>query len=181
MILQKSTRSRFVALSQRRLSLYVIIKMSEQNPYTSPQAEVSQPAQGNAEFANLDFQSLKKLYHRSCNVNAITFLLGLGLIFLLVASFLPSGEGEPSLRFVFIGLAVFYAIAIFGLFNRSSWGRILGIIVCIISLINIPIGTLIGIFGLFAFFGSPQLFGAERVTHKALKAEFKLQKSHLKK
>ena len=164
-----------------RADIYVIIKMSEQNPYTSPQSEIAQPTQGNAEFSNLDFNSLKKLYHRSCNVNAITFLLGLGLIFLLVASFLPSDEGSHSLRFVFIGLAVFYAIAIFGLFNRSSWGRILGIIVCIISLINIPIGTLIGIFGLFAFFGSPQLFGIDRIKHKALKSDFKLQKSNRKK
>ncbi len=155
--------------------------MEEQNPYTSPQSEIAQPTQGNAVFSNLDFKSLKKLYHRSCNVNAITFLLGLGFIFLLVASFLPVNEGEPSLRFVFIGLAVFYAMAIFGLFNRSSWGRILGIIVCIISLINIPVGTLIGIFGLFAFFGAPQLFGSDRVRHKDLKAEFKLQKSNRKK
>lgn len=155
--------------------------MNETNPYTSPQSNVGQPEKNNSDLGSLDFKSLKKLYCRSRNVNAITFLLGLGLIVLLGGSFLPSEEGEPSLRFIFMGLAVFYAVAIVGLYNRSSWGRILGIIVCIISLINIPLGTLIGIFGLFAFFGSPQLFGVERLTHKSLKEEFKSQKSNRKK
>jgi len=139
-----------------------------------------QPAQGNADFSDLPFEDLKKLYHRSCNVSAITFLLGLGCIGLIGAFFLPMEEAT-SMRYLFIGLGLFYAAAAAGLYNRTSWGRILGIIVSIISLINIPLGTLIGIFGLFAFFGSPQLFGPDRVKHKALKNEYNLQKSNLKK
>jgi hypothetical protein len=72
-------------------------------------------------------------------------------------------------------------MAVVGLFKRTAWGRILGIIVCVISLINIPIGTAIGAFGLFAFFGAPELFGSNRVTHRELKTEFKLQKAQMKK
>ena len=155
--------------------------MNETNPYSAPQTDVDANHTVTDKLQGLDFKQLKKLYHRSCNVNAITFLLGLGLIVLAIDSMLPNAEYEPFIRFVFVGLAVFYAVGVVGLFKRTAWGRILGIIVCIISLINIPIGTAIGAFGLFAFFGAPELFGSNRVTHRELKSEFKLQKAQMKK
>ena len=154
--------------------------MNEPNPYTPPQSESVPPNGDGTALGGHDFKQLKKLYHRSSNVNVITFLLGLGLIFIVILSAIPD-MGEDFPRFLLIGIAAFYAAAIVGLFKRTSWGRILGIIVCILSLVNIPIGTLIGAFGLFAFFGSPQLFGKDRLTHNELKAEFKLQKAALKK
>jgi hypothetical protein len=52
----------------------------------------------------------------------------------------------------------------------------MGIIVCVLTLINIPLGTLIGIVGLFAFIKAPNLFGPGRVLHKDLKTEYKLRK-----
>ena len=52
----------------------------------------------------------------------------------------------------------------------------MGIIVCILTLINIPLGTVIGVVGLFAFIKAPNLFGSGRVLHKDLKTEFKLRK-----
>ena len=155
--------------------------MNETNPYSAPQTDVHANRAITDKLQGLAFKQLKKLYHRSCNVNAITFLLGLGLIGLAIVSMLPNAEYEPFMRFVFVGLAVFYGVAVVGLFKRTAWGRILGIIVCIISLINIPIGTAIGAFGLFAFFGAPELFGSNRVTHRELKSEFKLQKAEMKK
>ena len=154
--------------------------MNEINPYSAPETDVYANRATTDKLQGLDFKQLKKLYHRSCNVNAITFLLGLGLIGLAIVSMLPDAEYEPFMRFVFVGLAIFYAVAVVGLFRRTAWGRILGIIVCIISLINIPIGTAIGAFGLFAFFGAPELFGSNRVSHRELKSEFKLQKANIK-
>lgn len=151
-------------------------EMNETNPYSAPQSEVSEPQVGSDQFKDLDFKQFKKLYYRSCNVNALVALLVLGLAFLVLAALMVGSKGELP-QGVFIGMAAFYAIAAAGLFKRTSWGRILGIIVCIISLISIPIGTAIGAFGLFAFFGAPQLFGRDRVTHAALKTEFKLRKA----
>jgi hypothetical protein len=88
---------------------------------------------------------------------------------------LPGADlGFP--RPVFIGLALFYLVAIIGMLKRTSWGRVMGIIVCILTLINIPLGTLIGIVGLFAFIKAPNLFGPGRVPHKDLKTEYKLRK-----
>ena len=60
-----------------------------------------------------------------------------------------------------------------GLLKRTSWGRICGIVVCVISLINIPLGTLIGVMGLFAFVKAKELFGPERITHEEVKTAFK--------
>lgn len=154
--------------------------MNDTNPYSAPQTDVSTNVAVSSRLQDLDFKRLKKLYHRSCNVNAIAFLLGLGILILSGISIIPDALEEKSAKYIFIGLIVFYAITLFGLYQRTSWGRILGIIVCIISLINLPLGTLIGIVGLFAFFGAPELFGANRITHRELKFEFKLQKANLK-
>lgn len=159
--------------------------MNEIDPYSSPQSDPSAQIATDSRLKDLDFQRLKKLYHRSCNVNAITFLIVVGLI-ALVAALIPlisiSSDDDSKLPWLsaFIGLALFYMVAIAGLYKRTSWGKIMGIIICIMSLISIPIGTAIGIFGLFAFFGAPELFGPDRLTHKELKAEFKSQKAILK-
>lgn len=153
--------------------------MSEQNPYAAPQTNVANPIIGDEQFKSLDFKELKKLYYRSCNVSSITFLLVLGLLFISTLFFIPDfwqGQEVQVFRYILIGITVFYTITIVGLFLRTSWGRIMGIIVCFMALINIPFGTIIGAFGLFAFFCAPQLFGSNRITHKALKTEFKLQK-----
>lgn len=56
----------------------------------------------------------------------------------------------------------------------------MGIITCSLSVLNIPLGTIIGIAGLFAFIKAPELFGQNRVTHKSLKQEFKNRKQAAK-
>jgi len=59
---------------------------------------------------------------------------------------------------IVIGI-IMIAIAIFDLFTGSRIrkmapsGRILGIIVCIMSLFSFPLGTALGIYGLWFFFG----------------------------
>ena len=62
----------------------------------------------------------------------------------------------PILGFAGTALAVFLAlfalpslITGYGLLYFKPWARILGIILCAISLINIPIGTIVGAYGLW--------------------------------
>ena len=43
-------------------------------------------------------------------------------------------------------------IAGIGLLKRRPWARILGIIVAVLCLVNIPIGTIVGIYGLWVLF-----------------------------
>ena len=45
-------------------------------------------------------------------------------------------------------------IAGIGLLKRRPWARILGIIVAVLSLVNIPIGTIVGVYGLWVLFSS---------------------------
>ena len=77
-------------------------------------------------------------------------------------------------------LIVFHIACIIGLIGRASWGRKLGIFVCLISLIYIPLGTIIGIMGLFAFFKAPELFGEGRITHKEIKETYNTRKKMMK-
>lgn len=153
--------------------------MTDLDPYAAPQTDPSVPVTGTGRFAHLDFKGLQKLYYRSCNVTGIAVLLILGLLALSALLMIPFDE--PAFPHVLlIAMVAFYAITIVGLLMRTEWGRIMGIIVCVISLLSIPIGTIIGLFGLFAFFGAPELFGNDRIPHKDLKAEFKRRKAERK-
>lgn len=157
--------------------------MNGENPYQTPEASGVVNFEGDSEFEDLDDESLKKLYHRSCNVSCIAFLLVLAVFSMVdIVYSLPR---IFDLKFevvigVGIGVILFFLITVVGLIMRTSWGRIMGIFVCILSLVSIPIGTLVGVAGLFAFFKAPNLFGENRVTHKALKAEFKIRKKRKK-
>lgn len=56
-------------------------------------------------------------------------------------------------------------IAGFGLLSLKPWARILGIVLCAIQLINIPIGTILGAYGLWVLLNkeSERLFGGATV------------------
>ena len=153
--------------------------MNVNDPYSAPKTGLSPSVAGSDHIQAFDFKKIRKLYHRSCNVNAIAFFLALGIVFLVAVILMPN-IGEDLSEGVLMGLAAVYIVALIGIFRRTSWGRIMGIIACIQFLIYIPIGSIIGIVGLFAFIGAPQLFGTNRVTHRELKSVFKLQKADLK-
>ena len=48
--------------------------------------------------------------------------------------------------------------------NYREWGRILGIVVAVIELVNVPIGTAIGIYGLWVLLNTQtiELFRSRR-------------------
>ena len=54
----------------------------------------------------------------------------------------------------------------YGLLNFRSWARVLGIVLSALSLINIPIGTLMGAYGLWVLLSkeTERLFGGPVVT-----------------
>ena len=88
---------------------------------------------------------------------------GMGLSFL---SAMVGGSGDPDsatgsavLGFVAIAFTVFFglvgAVGVacgIGLLTFKSWARILGIIASALSLFNMPIGTALGIYGLWVLF-----------------------------
>ena len=72
-------------------------------------------------------------------------------------------------------------LALFGLISyscwwRPRWGRVPGVLYCLLLLLSIPIGTIIGIFRLFAYAGGHELFGPNRYLHSILQEEWKYRK-----
>jgi hypothetical protein len=62
-----------------------------------------------------------------------------------------------------VGTVIFCIIAILslpeliagiGLWRERQWGRVLSIIVCALGLFNVPIGTLVGVYGLWVLLSS---------------------------
>lgn len=160
--------------------------MSVENPYQAPvaQNETATPA---PTYKQLHTVELNKLYHRSRNIGAIAALCTIGVIVMGFVASMPLIEpnefqdSESQAVIAILGsIGLFQLIAAIGLFKRTSWGKILGFVVCAIMLVNIPIGTLIGIVGIIALSQGGDLFGANRITHKELKAEFILRKQQKK-
>lgn len=90
--------------------------------------------------------------------NILLLLIGAFVFFLLTAIGVISGDQEATTILgtvgTFIGLfmavlAIPGMIAGYGLLKRKNWGRVLGIIVGIFSLMNFPLGTAIGIYTLY--------------------------------
>jgi len=89
-------------------------------------------------------------------------LLGGILAFSFIAfAGVASGDEEALVAMpiigIFVAMLVFVTalpgiIAGWGLLKHQSWARILGIIVCIISLPGFPIGTALGVYGLYVLF-----------------------------
>ena len=156
--------------------------MNKENPYKTP--ETIQPQHRTSDgspLAQMERKRFKKLYYRSVNVGTIAFLLIIGVIALAWLLYKQKTIAEANHNTIIIS-PIFYISTIFsilaaiGLFMRASWGRIVGIIACALMLINIPIGTIIGIAGLVALFQAPELFGNNRFLHKDLKKEYKKRK-----
>ena len=61
----------------------------------------------------------------------------------------PTGREVYTVAVFLIVLSLPGIIAGIGLLQRRSWGRILAIIVAIFNLLNVPIGTVAGIYALW--------------------------------
>ncbi len=97
--------------------------------------------------------------------NGIFLLLGICgfLFFASLGIFAAADSGDavalPILGLIgTIGLLIFAVLALpgmlagYGLLRRKKWGQVLGLVVGILSLFNVPIGTAIGGYTLFVLF-----------------------------
>ncbi|MBN1482688.1 hypothetical protein EH223_11910 [candidate division KSB1 bacterium] len=110
-------------------------------------------------------------------INIVFGILGLfiaGILFIVIAG---GGiiSGDPTamtitsivavaLSGIFSVFAIPEIIAGWGILKLKSWGRILGVIVAILDLINIPIGTIFGIYALWVLMNeeTEQIFQQQR-------------------
>jgi hypothetical protein len=101
-------------------------------------------------------------------LNIVFGVVGLCVAILLTVIFggvagLAGANGDPEATFV-LGIVGFAAVSImvvtslpsiiigYGLYQRLPWSRVAGIIISILSLISIPFGTALGIYGLWVLF-----------------------------
>lgn len=119
-----------------------------------------------------DLKQLRLLYARSREVSSAAIFF---VIPTLICTIGPVGavvEGAPLFPIVyFLVLGCFSVCALVGMFRRTSWGRILGIIACVLLL---PL--LIGLLWVFAFIRAPELFGPDKITRRQLIDELERRK-----
>jgi len=97
--------------------------------------------------------------------NSIFLLLGIcGFVFFAGLGVFAAADSGDAVALPILGLVgaaglVFFAVlalpgllAGFGLLKREKWGQILGIVVGVLSLFNIPVGTALGAYTLFILF-----------------------------
>jgi len=150
------------------------------NVYAPPRANL-ETQEGPPELWQIEFKRLKRLYNASHTIRALGFLYALGIFGLVSAIALSSGTyarsgyaaGLAAMLFLFGGLSL---LGVVSSFTRPRWGRWLGVVLCVLTLLSIPVGTVIGIFGLIAYAQGGRLFGAGRLKHKDVVDVYKQRK-----
>jgi len=151
------------------------------NVFAPPRANVDVREGPEALWA-LSFKEIRKLYYASLNIRALGVLYGIGavgLIGLSVAMLLAPSENRGAAMtgtLVFVAFSLPSILAMVTSFTRPRWGRWLGILMCVLNLINFPVGTLISIWGLVAYAQGGRLFGPDRFAHKDVALVFKQRK-----
>lgn len=165
---------------------------ADANAYAPPTTDVRQSMTpgGDDALKRLSTKEVKKLFNHSRSVGALVFLWSLGVVVtaaILIPNFLAGvkqagGQTGDGMVTVFLGIfgavMVLQVAGVYGCWVRASWARTVGIILCVLMLLNFPLGTLIGIFGLIALISGGRLFGPERLTHQQLKAEVAYRKAN---
>lgn len=95
----------------------------------------------------------------------VLLAFGSSMVMGLVATFVASQGGEDAaigasvlgltggaVFIFFLCLAIPSILAGWGLLSYKPWARILAIVLSVIGLINIPMGTMVGIYGLWVLF-----------------------------
>ena len=130
--------------------------------------------------------TLKKLKNYSHNIGALGVLWSIGAALsinglVLIVFGIVEFENNDVRVFAFV-FSLFFAIvlclAVIGLFTRTRWGRVIGIVICCMALPGLPLGTIIGIIGLLALIEGKRLFGKDRYLHRELKKEYKFRKKN---
>jgi hypothetical protein len=123
---------------------------------------------------SLDDATLKKLVGRS------KLLMFLGVMFaggaVINASVLLAHGSSPLDAVFILSVVAFQAAVAWGMLVRPAWGRPVGLVLCTLLLLKVPVGTLLGGFGLAALLKAPELFGPGQIDHFDLKVEMERRK-----
>ncbi|WP_420631173.1 hypothetical protein [Candidatus Leptofilum sp.] len=88
-------------------------------------------------------------------LNIFTLFIGILVFFILIGVGTLSGDGEAMSVLALIGIIVLGILVLvsipgmitgWGLLKRKSWSRLLALVIGFLSLMNIPFGTLLGVY-----------------------------------
>ena len=158
------------------------------NVFAPPRAQLD-TREGPEALWDLSWKDIRKLYLASVNIRALGVLYGLGasgvIVIGAVALATPAATtaraGIESLPMALLGaIGVVELAGAVTSFTRPVWGRWLGVVLCVLSLLSFPLGTAIGIIGLMAYAQGGKLFGPERFMHKDVAEVYKQRKKDKK-
>jgi len=157
------------------------------NVFAPPQAKLD-VHEGPEVLWEMTWKEVRKLYLASVNIRALGVLYAIGAVGILAVgtvSLLGRPErATPGYAEGWIGVIVLVGLvelaACVTSYTRPAWGRWLGIVLCILSLVSFPFGTVIGILGLVAYAQGGKLFGPERLLHKDVAIVYKQRKKDKK-
>ena len=126
-----------------------------------------------------NLEKIEALESHSSTIQVLAFIwsLSLVLVVLLLLAALSGGIGMQEALLIMVILLPSGVIGT-GLFSRAKWSRFCGMALCYFSLLAIPVGTMIGMLGLKAFKGSPQLFGDNPPKHSEIKERLTYLRNH---
>jgi hypothetical protein len=155
------------------------------NVFAPPASKLEDRA-GPEALWEMPFKEPAKLRNASINIRVLGFLFGLSaagsLLLVGLGSFgaAASGRGAAGgmvFLAIFLVTGLLSLAACVGSYTRPRWGRVLGMITCALSLLNFPIGTLIGGLGLYAYYSGARLFGPDRFLHDDVSSIYKQRKA----
>jgi len=148
------------------------------NPYAAPRT-ASTARRRAPKIAELDAAKLRLLRSKSYHLNIIggfmAFFTALGVFIVVVFTLITTGPRSNELLLIGWITVVFYGTAMLCAWLRPVWGRTPLFIINLLGLANFPLGTALGLFGIWALQGAAPLFGPDRYRHGSLDHEFQLR------
>ena len=110
--------------------------------------------------------------------NALFLAIGVFVFILLTGIGAVSGDAEAMSILAIVGTSVALLMTVmalpgiiagYGLLKRRSWGRVLAIVVAVLSLFNVPFGTVLGIYALWVLLqqAANEYFSPTPITYSA--------------
>jgi hypothetical protein len=135
----------------------------DRNPYAPPEADVEDVPSG----LHADAERIRRehINHETSvkSIGCLFLLGGIALLMLGVGALAGGAPMDPELRgsgaaaimgAVFVVMALIYLATAVGLQKLQPWARVLAAIFCGLSLINLPVGTIIGAYCLYLLLGA---------------------------
>jgi hypothetical protein len=128
-------------------------------------------------IADLNIKELSTFYKKSIGISVIGCFWGLVALAQVISIVIVYNNRDVGGMIATPLFFVLWCAAAYGALTRKQFGRILNIILSCILLLGIPIGTVIGIVGLWSFLKTEALFGSSKISHAELAAEKVKRKS----